>query len=172
MAVDAPEPTGVVVCPLCEDYQGPRASVEAHISRLQDEQHKGEVGQGHRRDLQPPGADRDGTDRMDDPTTDDAPDTSDSVDGSGATTTDSDDGSAASAVDPATAAAGAAAAPVVFEDVDPKVLLAAIAFVVIVGYLLLHDSGSSTASEAGSGSADRSGQERDRSESTEGGLMA
>lgn len=38
-------------CPLCDDYRGAPPSVEAHISRMTDPIHQGEVGQSHRDDL-------------------------------------------------------------------------------------------------------------------------
>lgn len=39
-------------CPLCDDYSGKPSSVEAHISRMTDPIHKGEVGRAHRDHLQ------------------------------------------------------------------------------------------------------------------------
>lgn len=39
-------------CPLCDDYRGAPSSVEAHISRMTDPVHKGEVGRAHRDHLQ------------------------------------------------------------------------------------------------------------------------
>jgi hypothetical protein len=45
-----------VTCPLCKEYSGEPASVEAHISRKTDEAHKGETGNQHREELQPGGA--------------------------------------------------------------------------------------------------------------------
>jgi len=38
-------------CPLCDDYTGEPSSVEAHISRMTDPVHQGEVGRAHRDDL-------------------------------------------------------------------------------------------------------------------------
>jgi len=40
-----------VTCPVCEDYEGPQRSVEAHISASGGE-HKGHVGKEHRMELE------------------------------------------------------------------------------------------------------------------------
>jgi len=39
-------------CPLCGDYTGSRASVEAHISGSRDETHRGEVGRNYREEIE------------------------------------------------------------------------------------------------------------------------
>lgn len=39
-------------CPLCGDYEGQPSSVEAHISRMTDPVHRGEVGRAHRDQLE------------------------------------------------------------------------------------------------------------------------
>jgi hypothetical protein len=38
-------------CPLCNNYSAKPSSVEAHISRSQDQVHKGEVGVNHRDEI-------------------------------------------------------------------------------------------------------------------------
>jgi hypothetical protein len=38
----------MATCPVCEDFTGPARSVEAHISGLTDEAHRGKVGRNHR----------------------------------------------------------------------------------------------------------------------------
>lgn len=43
---------GEAMCPLCDDYRGKPSSVEAHISRMTDLIHQGEVGRAHRDELQ------------------------------------------------------------------------------------------------------------------------
>jgi len=48
MAVTESGTGGEVLCPLCEEYEGAPSSVEAHISRMTDGHHKGEVGRSHR----------------------------------------------------------------------------------------------------------------------------
>lgn len=51
MATKTPSQGGTT-CPLCDDYSGQPSSVEAHISRMTDPLHQGEVGRGHRDDLE------------------------------------------------------------------------------------------------------------------------
>lgn len=54
---------GTAACPLCDDYEGQPSSVEAHISRMTDPVHQGEVGRSHRDDLERQAAtERDGED--------------------------------------------------------------------------------------------------------------
>jgi len=52
MATSQSSGVGMVMCPLCDDYSGSPSSVEAHISRLTDPDHQGEVGRAHRDELQ------------------------------------------------------------------------------------------------------------------------
>lgn len=52
MAVESSENFGNATCPLCDDYSGPPSSVEAHISRMTDPVHQGEVGRAFRDHIQ------------------------------------------------------------------------------------------------------------------------
>jgi hypothetical protein len=52
MATTEPTDLEQATCPCCEDYSGEPSSVEAHISRLTDDCHKGEVGSAYRQELQ------------------------------------------------------------------------------------------------------------------------
>ena len=48
----AEEASDTVTCPLCDDYEGQPTSVEAHISRMTDPVHRGEVGRVFRDHIQ------------------------------------------------------------------------------------------------------------------------
>lgn len=52
MATKTHSGAGDAQCPLCRDYEGPPSSVEAHISRMTDPIHQGEVGRAHRDDIE------------------------------------------------------------------------------------------------------------------------
>lgn len=54
------------MCPLCDDYRGKPSSVEAHISRMTDPIHQGEVGRAHRDELQRGVEDTSGVESSDD----------------------------------------------------------------------------------------------------------
>jgi hypothetical protein len=43
-----PDDQGRYTCPACQDYTGPRSSVEAHITGKSDSDHKGRVGKDYR----------------------------------------------------------------------------------------------------------------------------
>lgn len=49
--MNRPDNQGGCVCPLCEEYEGERASVEAHISSRVDDAHRGSVGEHYRDEL-------------------------------------------------------------------------------------------------------------------------
>jgi len=52
MSTENQTAAGNAACPLCDDYRGQPSSVEAHISRMTDLVHQGEVGRAHRDDIQ------------------------------------------------------------------------------------------------------------------------
>lgn len=67
MAATQPTNEDQATCPLCDDYSGAPSSVEAHISRMTDLVHQGEVGRAHRDHLQQSVETTDSVETSDDP---------------------------------------------------------------------------------------------------------
>lgn len=55
--MNSPANQGGCVCPLCGEYEGEPASVEAHISSRVDEDHRGSVGEHYRDEIAASGGD-------------------------------------------------------------------------------------------------------------------
>ena len=65
MSTESQDAAGNAACPLCDDYEGAPSSVEAHISRMTDVVHQGEVGRAHRADIQRQAGGADGEESAD-----------------------------------------------------------------------------------------------------------
>lgn len=138
--------TGDVTCPACEDYTGAMSSVEAHISRLTDDDHAGTVGREYRGELEQQASGGSET-----PTADEYQEQGDLLESSAGSTeaddeeavepgadTKSSAGSSGSGSSAAVSAGavGAAALPFV-EEVDTKVVVIGVVLAVLVAWLLL-----------------------------------
>jgi len=148
-----------VTCPVCEDYEGPQRSVEAHISASGGE-HKGQVGKEHRTELEEQVAVAEVEDTVEAEAEEVERDEVDaevevedverepprpSADGAPRSEDTAIDGEAAGAA----AATAAAGLPLLFSEEGPstETVLVGVGVALVVGWLLLRD-GSGEATES------------------------
>lgn len=157
-------PVGGATCPICEEFDGPPSSVEAHISASSGE-HEGSYGREYREELEEQAGE--GSEM---PTPEEYQEQQERLSGSSESTEsepevdpdpepepEPESGSASAG---AVGAAGVAALPFV-EEVDTKLLVLGVVVVVLAAVLLLSDGSGSGGESAPSGgaSAESDGEE-------------
>lgn len=163
--------TGDVTCPACEEYTGPMSSVEAHISRLTDDDHAGTVGREYREELEQQesemptsGEYQEQGDLLESSDGSTEVDGEDAVEPGGDTSSSAGSSGSGSSAAVSAGAVGAAAVPFV-EEVDTKVVVAGVVLAVLVVVLLLSDDSEPSQEPSREGSGSGTGAD------VEGGLI-